>query len=43
MANGLTLQELLVWLAGSRNIGNGANVAINSSALLALFYGLGLL
>jgi len=33
MANGLSLQELHVWPAGSRNVNNGTLVAINSSAL----------
>jgi len=36
MANGASLQELHVWLAGSRNVGNGTLVAINSSALFGL-------
>jgi len=39
MANGLPLQELRSWLAGSLNVNNGANVAINSTALLAVFRG----
>jgi len=41
MANGLPLQELHVWLAGSRNVTNGTNVAINSSALLGIFIAYG--
>ena len=39
MANGLPLQESRSWLAGSLNVNNGANVAINSTALLAVFRG----
>jgi len=38
MANGLSLQELHVWHAGSRNVDDGTNVAINSSALLGVFW-----
>ena len=33
MANGASLQELHVWQVGSRNVNNGTNVAISSSAL----------
>jgi len=33
MANGLPLQELLVWQAGSRNVSYGTLVAISSSVL----------
>ena len=38
MANGLPLQELHVWLVGSRNVSNGALVAINSSALFGILW-----
>ena len=37
MANGLPLQELRSWLEGSLNVNNGANVAINSTALFGFF------
>ena len=40
MANGLSLQELRSWLAGSLNVSSGANVAINSTALFGFSWSL---